>query len=283
MHNGFFSGIKDAIGGAVSGFLTTGDPLGAVIGGATTLLGNASAKHEAQRNRDYQTMMSNTSYQRMMQDLKLAGLNPMLVVDKGNGASTPQGSMAQLTNLGPSMLSSSGARRMAKLAEKSYDKDIELKNANIDNINSQTNYNNAKALEAERNTRYFEIREEAQRIINAVNQSRILNDKEWRQWLNADTDYKREQIISEGIKHSLFNAQKREILLRGTNIAYINDMLKVQRQAWKNSEGGMNLDFGLTQANKGADFIGKLFNILNGGNQGYSIYNNIGGDYNYIR
>lgn len=283
MYNGFFSGIKNAIGGAVSGFLTTGDPLGAVIGGATTLLGNASAKHEAQRNRDYQTMMSNTSYQRMMQDLKLAGLNPMLVIDKGNGASTPQGSMAQISNLGSSLLSSSGARRMAKLAEKSYNKDIELKNANIDNINSQTNYNNAKALEAERNTRYFEIREEAQRIINAVNQSRILNDKEWREWLNADTDYKREQIISEGIKHSLFNAQKREILLRGTNIAYINDMLKVQRQAWKNSEGGMNLDFGLTQANKGADFIGKLFNILNGGNQGYSIYNNIGGDYNYIR
>lgn len=42
---------------------------------------------EAQKSRDWQTMMSNTAYQRSVADLQKAGLNPWLAV--GNAASTP--------------------------------------------------------------------------------------------------------------------------------------------------------------------------------------------------
>lgn len=48
---------------------------------------------EAQKNRDWQKMMSDTAYSRVVQDLKNAGLNPILAVSQG-GASTPSGSSA---------------------------------------------------------------------------------------------------------------------------------------------------------------------------------------------
>lgn len=48
---------------------------------------------EAQKDRDWQEYMSSSSYQRVVEDLKRAGLNPILAYDNG-GASTPSGSSA---------------------------------------------------------------------------------------------------------------------------------------------------------------------------------------------
>lgn len=50
---------------------------------------------EAQKNRDFQQMMSSTAYQRAMQDMKAAGLNPILAYQQG-GAGTPGGSSASV-------------------------------------------------------------------------------------------------------------------------------------------------------------------------------------------
>lgn len=62
-----------------------------VLGG---IMGNQASAAEAQKNRDFQEDMSNTSYQRAVADMKAAGINPMLSAKVG-GASTPSGSVAQ--------------------------------------------------------------------------------------------------------------------------------------------------------------------------------------------
>lgn len=48
---------------------------------------------EAEKSRNWQAQMSNTSYQRAVEDLKKAGLNPVLAAFNG-GASTPTGATA---------------------------------------------------------------------------------------------------------------------------------------------------------------------------------------------
>ena len=52
---------------------------------------------QAQVNRDWQERMSNTSYQRAVEDLKKAGINPILAFQGMSGASTGTSSAASVS------------------------------------------------------------------------------------------------------------------------------------------------------------------------------------------
>lgn len=95
--------ILGSIGGMVSSAAKALGPIAPIIGAGISYLGgmqqNVASAQAAQKQMDFQSDMSNTSYQRQIADLKAAGINPMLVSRLG-GASTPAGAMPQFVNPG---------------------------------------------------------------------------------------------------------------------------------------------------------------------------------------
>jgi len=88
--------VAKSIGGVLS-------PIAPLVGGVLGYTGaerqNVASAQAAQEQMNFQREMSDTSYQRQVQDLKAAGINPMLVAKLG-GASTPGGAMPQFVNPG---------------------------------------------------------------------------------------------------------------------------------------------------------------------------------------
>lgn len=85
-----------------------------VLGG---IMGNKASAKQAEANRDWQERMSNTAHEREVQDLRNAGLNPILSATKGlGGASTPSGSTAPQNDvISPAIHSATNA--VAKIYE----------------------------------------------------------------------------------------------------------------------------------------------------------------------
>lgn len=76
---------------------------------------------EALANREFQERMSNTAYQRTVEDMKKAGINPILAFANG-GASTPGGSSATISGASMGLASSSalGISRSSGFVPNSY-------------------------------------------------------------------------------------------------------------------------------------------------------------------
>jgi len=94
--------VAGSLGGSLGGALISGPAaiLGAAgIGALGAAYSGKQSQASAKAQMEFQRQMSNTSFQRGMNDLRKAGLNPILAAKIG-GASTPMGAGFQTPNIG---------------------------------------------------------------------------------------------------------------------------------------------------------------------------------------
>jgi len=134
-----------------------------IIGG---LLGSSGAKArnqaqiiEAQKQRDFQKMMSDTAHQREVIDLRAAGLNPILSATGGSGATTPAGAQAQIQDtMQPAISSALQASRLTqelknmRAAQENIKTDTALKKTQRDVARVGGQYTQAQTLETQLRT-----------------------------------------------------------------------------------------------------------------------------------
>ena len=111
-----------------------------LFGGIMDFIGvertNSSNRGIARSNRSFQERMSSTAHQRAVEDLKAAGLNPILSAKLG-GASSPPGAMATMENSVKAGLDRVRSEKLLKKELTKMDAEIDLKGAQADRENFQ--------------------------------------------------------------------------------------------------------------------------------------------------
>lgn len=86
-----------ATGAAIAGGMVASSLIGGMLSSQGVSQQNSANAAQQMQAEQYQTNMSNTSYQRGVKDMEAAGLNPMLAYSQG-GASTPSIAPVQMQN-----------------------------------------------------------------------------------------------------------------------------------------------------------------------------------------
>jgi len=101
---------------------------------------------EAQKNRDFQTAQRENQYQTVVQDLKKAGLNPMLAYNNGSagttsGATATSGGLPQVANKAAAALAATAQRAQISATEASTEKtraETEVARATAEQVKADT-------------------------------------------------------------------------------------------------------------------------------------------------
>jgi len=133
-------GLLSSLGGIASvAGVATGQPWLSAAGAALGAMQSQKFNEEqAQIGRDYQTEMANTSFQRRVEDLKAAGLSPMLAYSQG-GAAVPSGATASTAaNIGESSASAGSTARQININREQALSQIELQDQQRNYLGSQS-------------------------------------------------------------------------------------------------------------------------------------------------
>ncbi|AXH76691.1 MAG: DNA pilot protein [Microviridae sp.] len=132
-----------------------GAGIGAVAGLVGGILQGQRAKKAASRQMAFQREMRATQYQTTMQDMKAAGLNPMLAYKQG-GAGTPGGSSYTPPNIGASTMQGAvGGATSAKMAKRLNTEVLQMQeDTKLKQDQGRTERYKQMQLEAQRNETY---------------------------------------------------------------------------------------------------------------------------------
>ena len=150
-------GIGSFLGGLVKTVLPS------VVGGAFSAIGakrqNEESEEAAQKQMDFQERMSNTQYQRAMDDMRKAGLNPLLAYKQG-GAGTPGGSTYSPVNVGSAGVTGAAQSASSAVATRRVGLEERLNKAQLGNIHEDTNkkFSEQRLNQASRNNLEQDIR-----------------------------------------------------------------------------------------------------------------------------
>lgn len=126
---------------------------GASVAGG--MFANQANKRLSRENRAWQERMSSTAYQRAVTDMRAAGLNPAMMYASAQPASTPQGGVIPMQDVGTPAVSSALSALMTQSQTANINMETKRVSEEVYRIASQTDLNDAQINEIDARIQNF--------------------------------------------------------------------------------------------------------------------------------